>query len=65
MDDFGYLRDSFGNVLLTEIASDEIEIFGKQINVSNCYVIPFFEEFQMKNDKKKLITFLGIKIRNI
>lgn len=62
MDDFGYLRDSFGNVLLTEIASDEIEIFGKQINVSNCYVIPFFEEFQMKNDKKKLITFWESKL---
>ncbi|MBK8393698.1 MAG: hypothetical protein IPL26_00390 [Leptospiraceae bacterium] len=62
MDDFGYLRDSFGNVLLTEIASGEIEIFGKQINVSNCYVIPFFEEFQMKNDKKKLITFWESKL---
>ncbi len=56
MDDNGFLRDKFGNVLLTQIDPSEAESFQKWTSTDSCYTIQDFESFSPRKDKKKLIT---------
>jgi hypothetical protein len=62
MDDNGYLRDKFGNVLFTEIHPSEFGYFQKWTQTNSCYTIQDFESFTPRKDKKKLITFWASEI---